>query len=152
MKADNSFHLSHSGSEDASEPIKDASGFRVVSKPLVLQKTYRLAYNTVNVVCVWCGVCVCLMLINRVCSVAVAHEGVLSLRLLLWLKEDVFVAIACGDELNQSRLLVLTPAETQSSEPRLDIRYRPTSQTFKLCMSLCNVYFTIVSENTLGLL
>lgn len=41
----NGFHLSRSGNADASEPIKDASGFRVVSKPLVLQKTYRLDYN-----------------------------------------------------------------------------------------------------------
>lgn len=47
--ASDSFHLSLSGKEDASEPIKDASGFRVVSKPLVLQKTYRLDYNIVNV-------------------------------------------------------------------------------------------------------
>ncbi|MCI4381664.1 hypothetical protein PGIGA_G00254560 [Pangasianodon gigas] len=93
LTADGCLHIAGQGSEDASEPIKDASGFRVVSKPLVLQKTY---------------------------SVAVAHEGVLALRLLLWLREDVFVAVACGDVLNQSRLLVLTPAE--SSEPRLDIR------------------------------
>lgn len=41
------FPLSHSGSEDASEPEKDASGFRVVSKPLVLRKSYRLDYYTV---------------------------------------------------------------------------------------------------------
>ncbi|KAK3526535.1 hypothetical protein QTP70_030761 [Hemibagrus guttatus] len=95
LTADGRLHIAGRGSEDASEPEKDASGFRVVSKPLVLRKTY---------------------------SVAVAQAGVLSLRLLLWLREDMFVAIACGDELNQSRLLILAPAETESSELRLDIR------------------------------
>ncbi|KAF5903355.1 elongator complex protein 1 [Clarias magur] len=94
LTADGYLHIAGRDAMDASEPDKDASGFKVVSKPLVLQKKY---------------------------SVAVAN-GVLTLRLLLWLREDVFVAIACGDELNQSRLLVLTPSDTQSSASRLDIR------------------------------
>uniref|UniRef100_A0A8B9H0Q9 Elongator complex protein 1 n=1 Tax=Astyanax mexicanus TaxID=7994 RepID=A0A8B9H0Q9_ASTMX len=74
---------------------KGAPGFRVVSKPSVLQKTY---------------------------SVAVDQEGVLAMRLLLWLKEDVFVAVAGGDGLNQSSLLFLKPAETEGSDNRLEIR------------------------------
>ncbi|TSK45876.1 Elongator complex protein 1 [Bagarius yarrelli] len=97
LTTDGFLHITGRAGEDAIEDaiVKDACGFRIISKSLVVQKTY---------------------------SVAVAQEGVLSLRLLLWLKEDVFLAIACGKELNQSRLLVLTPAETQSSELRLDIR------------------------------
>ncbi|GAA6093027.1 elongator complex protein 1 [Tachysurus ichikawai] len=94
LTADGRLHIAGRGSEDTSEPVKDASGSRVISKPLVLHKTY---------------------------SVAVAQEGVLFLHLLLWVREDVFAAVARGDELNQSRLLILTPVETQSSEPRLDI-------------------------------
>uniref|UniRef100_A0A8B9J6E5 Elongator complex protein 1 n=1 Tax=Astyanax mexicanus TaxID=7994 RepID=A0A8B9J6E5_ASTMX len=52
------------------------------------------------------------------------QEGVLAMRLLLWLKEDVFVAVAGGDGLNQSSLLFLKPAETEGSDNRLEIRYR----------------------------
>uniref|UniRef100_A0A8B9H6U6 Elongator complex protein 1 n=1 Tax=Astyanax mexicanus TaxID=7994 RepID=A0A8B9H6U6_ASTMX len=52
----------------------------------------------------------------------VDQEGVLAMRLLLWLKEDVFVAVAGGDGLNQSSLLFLKPAETEGSDNRLEIR------------------------------
>ncbi|KAI4885036.1 hypothetical protein NFI96_017717 [Prochilodus magdalenae] len=102
LTADSHLHIYSQGlltvenwPEDESGPVTGASGFRVVSKPPVLQRTY---------------------------SVEVAQEGVLTIRLLLWLREDVFVAVACGDALNQSRLLVLKPAESQDSEHRLEIR------------------------------
>ncbi|XP_047675871.1 elongator complex protein 1 [Tachysurus fulvidraco] len=110
LTADGCLHIAGQGSEDTSEPVKDASVSRVISKPLVLHKTY---------------------------SVAVAQEGVLFLRLLLWVREDVFVAVARGDELNQSRLLILTPVETQSSEPRLDIssEIKVEGQVISMCHS-----------------
>ncbi|KAI5100646.1 elongator complex protein 1 [Silurus meridionalis] len=107
LTADGCLHIA---GPDTSEPIKDASGFRVVSKPLVLQKSY---------------------------SVAGACEGVLALRLLHWLRKDIFLAVACGDEVNHSRLLVLTPAEAQSSEPRLEIRseVKVEGHVFSMCHS-----------------
>ncbi|XP_049330679.1 elongator complex protein 1 [Astyanax mexicanus] len=95
LTADSCLHIYGRGTEDAAGNGKGAPGFRVVSKPSVLQKTY---------------------------SVAVDQEGVLAMRLLLWLKEDVFVAVAGGDGLNQSSLLFLKPAETEGSDNRLEIR------------------------------
>ncbi|XP_036431639.1 elongator complex protein 1 [Colossoma macropomum] len=110
LTADSRLHIYSQGSE-ASGPVTGASGFRVVSEPSVLQRTY---------------------------SVAVDQEGVLAVRLLLWLKEDVFVAVACGDGLTESRLLVLKPAETQGSVHRLEIssQVQVEGHVISLCHSL----------------
>lgn len=67
LTASNSFHLSHSDGKDAREPVKDASGFRVVSKPLVLQKKYRLGSDSVSVFMLAYysdKVCVCVCWLN----------------------------------------------------------------------------------------
>lgn len=95
LTADSRLHIYGRGAEDAAGNGKGAPGFRVVSEPSVLKKTY---------------------------SVAVAQEGVLAMRLLLWLKEDVFVAVTGGDGLHQSNLRFLKPAETEGSDNRLEIR------------------------------
>ncbi|XP_066523069.1 putative elongator complex protein 1 isoform X2 [Hoplias malabaricus] len=92
LTAGGHLHIYSQGSENTSVPATNSSGFRVVSEPIVLQRTY---------------------------SVAVTQEGVLALRLLLWLRDDVFVVVACGDDLTTSRLLVLKPSESQDS---LEIR------------------------------
>ncbi|XP_072524985.1 elongator complex protein 1 [Salminus brasiliensis] len=95
LTASSHLHIYSRGTEDASGTSTGAPGFRVVSEPSVLQKTY---------------------------SVAVDQEGVLALRLLLWLRQDVFVAVVCGVGLNQSRLIMLKPAESEGSDHRLEIR------------------------------
>uniref|UniRef100_UPI003AAE985C elongator complex protein 1 n=2 Tax=Centroberyx gerrardi TaxID=166262 RepID=UPI003AAE985C len=68
---------------DPAEPAdKAAGGFRTVSRPLVLQKTFRLA---------------------------VLQPEPLALRQLLWLKEDLFVGLMSGALPASSSLLLLRP-------------------------------------------
>ncbi|XP_062847026.1 putative elongator complex protein 1 isoform X2 [Trichomycterus rosablanca] len=94
LTADGYLHI-FGQAKDESELMKDASGFRVISKPLVIQKTY---------------------------SVAVAQEGVLSLRLLLWLREDIFAAVACDKNPAWSRILILAPETIEDQGNGLKIR------------------------------
>uniref|UniRef100_A0A8C9WU90 Elongator complex protein 1 n=1 Tax=Scleropages formosus TaxID=113540 RepID=A0A8C9WU90_SCLFO len=65
------------------EPGTTASGFRVIVQPPELKKTYSLALD---------------------------HEEPLALHLLLWLREDVFLGVVCGERPSESRLLILVPS------------------------------------------
>ncbi|XP_052006172.1 elongator complex protein 1 [Xyrauchen texanus] len=69
-----------------------ASGFRVLSSPLVLKKTFRIAMD---------------------------QEEPLTLRLLLWLSENVFLAVNHGKSLNH--LLKITPSDSHDAKDTLDI-------------------------------
>nr|XP_061793334.1 elongator complex protein 1-like [Nerophis lumbriciformis] len=71
------------GQDSGSEPEKRANGFKIVATPLVLQKTF---------------------------SVAALQQAPLSLRHLLWLQDDLFVAIGPGLVLNSSTLIFLHPS------------------------------------------
>uniref|UniRef100_A0A671MHM0 Elongator complex protein 1 n=1 Tax=Sinocyclocheilus anshuiensis TaxID=1608454 RepID=A0A671MHM0_9TELE len=55
-----------------------------------------------------------------VCRVAIDQEEPLTLRLLLWLSEDLFLAVAHGRHL--TRLLKLTPSDSQDPKDTLEIR------------------------------
>ncbi|KAJ8385271.1 hypothetical protein AAFF_G00191480 [Aldrovandia affinis] len=78
-----------------SDPAVGAAGFRVLTCTPELKKTY---------------------------SVGVDQEEPLALRLLLWLKDDTFLAVGCGERPQQSRLLTLAPSGAHSPECRLEIR------------------------------
>ncbi|KAI1888284.1 hypothetical protein AGOR_G00183440 [Albula goreensis] len=78
-----------------SEPSVGASGFRVITQTPELKKTY---------------------------SVDVDQVEPLALRLLLWLNDDTFLAVGCGELPHQSRLFKLGPSGAHSPEQRLDIR------------------------------
>ncbi|KTG41645.1 hypothetical protein cypCar_00026431, partial [Cyprinus carpio] len=80
------------GVENGGEPT-GVPGFKVISTPLVLRKTYR---------------------------VAIDQEEPLTLRLLLWLNEDLFLAVAHGRHF--TRLLKLTPSDSQDPKDTLEIR------------------------------
>ncbi|XP_016422525.1 elongator complex protein 1-like [Sinocyclocheilus rhinocerous] len=82
-------------------------GFKVISTPLVLRKTYR---------------------------VAIDQEEPLTLRLLLWLSEDLFLAVAHGRHL--TRLLKLTPSDSQDPKDTLEIRSDVPVDGFAI--SLCH--------------
>uniref|UniRef100_A0A8C8IK33 Elongator complex protein 1 n=1 Tax=Oncorhynchus tshawytscha TaxID=74940 RepID=A0A8C8IK33_ONCTS len=61
--------------------------------------------------------------IVAVYRVAVDQEEPLALRLLLWLREDVFLGVgACTDGPSQSKMLILGPSEAQGPQPTLEIR------------------------------
>lgn len=49
------------------------------------------------------------------------QEEPLTLRLLLWLSEDLFLAVAHGRRM--TRLLKLTPLDSQDPKDTLEIRY-----------------------------
>lgn len=53
--------------------------------------------------------------------VAMDQEEPLTLRLLLWLSDDLFLAVAHGRCL--TRLLKLTPSDSQDTKDTLEIRY-----------------------------
>lgn len=53
--------------------------------------------------------------------VTMDQEEPLTLRLLLWLKDDLFLAVAHGRYL--ARLLKLTPSDSQDPKDTLEIRY-----------------------------
>nr|XP_020449669.1 elongator complex protein 1 isoform X2 [Monopterus albus] len=75
-------------SQDAGERAeKTADGFRIMSPPLVLQKTFR---------------------------VAAVQDDPLALRQLLWLEDDLFVGVGSGLLPNSSTLLMLRPAQDAS--------------------------------------
>ncbi|XP_061691205.1 elongator complex protein 1 isoform X2 [Syngnathoides biaculeatus] len=80
--------------DSGGEPDKGANGFRTVTRPLVLQKTL---------------------------SVAFPQEVPLSLRHLLWLQDDLFVAVGSGPVPTSSALLVLRPSQDSDA---LSVRYR----------------------------
>uniref|UniRef100_A0A8C7UBP6 Elongator complex protein 1 n=1 Tax=Oncorhynchus mykiss TaxID=8022 RepID=A0A8C7UBP6_ONCMY len=65
----------------------------------------------------------CALTLWLCCRVAVDQEEPLALRLLLWLKEDVFLGVgACTDGPSQSKMLILGPSEAQGPQPTLEIR------------------------------
>lgn len=91
LTADGHIHVYSPGSGDAGVP---GSAFKVVSTPLMLKKTYR---------------------------VAVDQDEPLTLRLLLWLSNDTFLTVY-HDGRNLSRLLKLTPSDSQDTKDTLEIR------------------------------
>lgn len=108
LTADGQIHVY---SEGGGSENKAASGFKVVSAPLVLKKTYR---------------------------VNVDQEDPLTLRLLLWLSEDMFLAVANGRSM--TRLLKLTPSHDQDPKDMLEIGsdVEVDGHVISLCHSLKN--------------
>ncbi|XP_061541466.1 elongator complex protein 1 isoform X2 [Phycodurus eques] len=85
------------GQDSGGEPDKVANGFRTVPRPLVLQKTFSVAFH---------------------------QQAPLSLRHLLWLQEDVFMAVGSGLLPASSALMVLCPGQdtdTLSVRCRLEV-------------------------------
>ncbi|KAG5845628.1 hypothetical protein ANANG_G00141300 [Anguilla anguilla] len=78
-----------------SDPAVGPAGFRVIAQNPELKKTY---------------------------SIEMDQEEPLALRLLLWLKDDTFLAVGCGERPSQSHLLIMGPSGTHSPEHRLEIR------------------------------
>ncbi|XP_057205981.1 elongator complex protein 1 [Triplophysa rosa] len=91
LAADGCIHVYSQGS-GAGKGVP-GSGFKVVSAPLELQKTYRVDTD---------------------------QDEPLTLRLLLWLNEDTFLAVAYGKSL--SRILKLTPSDSRDLKDTLAIR------------------------------
>ncbi|XP_061644154.1 elongator complex protein 1 isoform X2 [Phyllopteryx taeniolatus] len=85
------------GQDSGGEPEKVANGFRTVTRPLVLQKTFSVAFH---------------------------QQAPLSLRHLLWLQGDLFMAVGSGLLPTSSALMVLCPgqdADTLSVRCRLEV-------------------------------
>ncbi|XP_010898655.2 elongator complex protein 1 [Esox lucius] len=96
LTADGHISVYGQGTGDQVQLEPRAGGFRSVSQPLQLKTTYR---------------------------VAVEQKAPLALRLLLWLREDVFLGVGVSMEgPSQSRLLILGPSEAGSPQPTLEIR------------------------------
>ncbi|KAJ8268913.1 hypothetical protein COCON_G00115200 [Conger conger] len=97
-------------SENQSDPVVGPAGFRVIAQTPELKKTY---------------------------SIAMDQEEPLALRLLLWLKDDTFLAVGCGDRPAQSHLLTLGPSGAHSPEHRLEIRscVQVTGHVMSMCHS-----------------
>nr|XP_046179437.1 elongator complex protein 1-like isoform X1 [Oncorhynchus gorbuscha] len=96
LTADGHISVYGQGTEKLSEPAAGLGGFRSVTHAPQLKTTYR---------------------------VAVDQEEPLALRLLLWLREDVFLGVgACTDGPSQSKMLILGPSEAQGPQPTLEIR------------------------------
>nr|XP_019938997.1 PREDICTED: elongator complex protein 1 [Paralichthys olivaceus] len=72
------------GQDSGEQTDKTADGFRVVSRPLVLQKTF---------------------------SVPLLHDDPLALRQLLWLEDELFVCVSSGLLPTSSTLQMLRPAQ-----------------------------------------
>ncbi|XP_073676235.1 elongator complex protein 1 [Garra rufa] len=91
--------------------VPGVPGFKVILAPLVLRKTYRIAMD---------------------------QEEPLTLRLLLWLSDDLFLAVAHGRRL--TRLLKLTPSDSQDPKDTLEIRSDVAVDgcVISLCHSLKN--------------
>lgn len=159
VKSNNGFHLPHTGSEDAIEPIKDASGFRVVSKQLVLQKTYRLDHDIVSVcIFLYCrrycckGVCGCcvyvcttlIVLCVQCCSGPWRSFGSASAALAEGRR-------LCGSSTRRQPKPV-TSARSDPGRTQTGDQVQINSEHFKLSTPfLCSVHFIVVLENTLGL-
>ncbi|XP_014067525.2 elongator complex protein 1 isoform X1 [Salmo salar] len=96
LTADGHISVYGQGTEELSEPAAGLGGFRSVTHAPKLKATYR---------------------------VAVDQEEPLALRLLLWLREDVFLGVgASTDGPSQSKMLILGPSEAQGPQPTLEIR------------------------------
>uniref|UniRef100_A0A672PJY2 Elongator complex protein 1 n=1 Tax=Sinocyclocheilus grahami TaxID=75366 RepID=A0A672PJY2_SINGR len=93
LTADGHIYVYGQGGGVENGGVPGVPGFKVISTPLVLRKTYR---------------------------VAVDQEEPLTLCLLLWLSEDLFLAVAHGRHL--TRLLKLTPSDSQDPKDTLEIR------------------------------
>ncbi|XP_030620667.1 elongator complex protein 1 isoform X2 [Chanos chanos] len=93
--ADGRIFVFNQGNRDETKPVAGPTGFKMISETPTLQKTYRVEVN---------------------------GEEPLFLRLLLWLKESLFLAVSCGEDLNHSWLLMLSAPESQSPESTLQIR------------------------------
>ncbi|CAB1325495.1 unnamed protein product [Coregonus sp. 'balchen'] len=96
LTADGHISVYGQGTGEQSEPAAGLRGFRSVTHPPQLKTTYR---------------------------VAVDQEEPLALRLLLWLRDDVFLGVVgCTEGPSQSKLLILGPSEAQGPQPTLEIR------------------------------
>uniref|UniRef100_A0A8C9U140 Elongator complex protein 1 n=1 Tax=Scleropages formosus TaxID=113540 RepID=A0A8C9U140_SCLFO len=95
LMADGRLAVFGRGTKGDGEPGTTASGFRVIVQPPELKKTYSLALD---------------------------HEEPLALHLLLWLREDVFLGVVCGERPSESRLLILVPSAAYSDKCSLEIR------------------------------
>ncbi|XP_026136123.1 elongator complex protein 1-like isoform X1 [Carassius auratus] len=111
LTADGHIHVYGPGGGAENGGVPGVSGFKVISAPLVLRKTYRVTMD---------------------------QEEPLTLRLLLWLKDDLFLAVAHGRYL--TRLLKLTPSDSQDPKDTLEIRSDVPVDGFviSLCHSLRN--------------
>ncbi|XP_052430790.1 elongator complex protein 1 isoform X1 [Carassius gibelio] len=111
LTADGHIHVYGPGGGAENEGVPGVSGFKVISAPLVLRKTYRVTMD---------------------------QEEPLTLRLLLWLKDDLFLAVAHGRYL--TRLLKITPSDSQDPKDTLEIRSDVPVDGFviSLCHSLRN--------------
>uniref|UniRef100_A0A673YVE6 Elongator complex protein 1 n=1 Tax=Salmo trutta TaxID=8032 RepID=A0A673YVE6_SALTR len=93
-------HISVYGQGGPSEPAAGLGGFRSVTHAPKLKATYRYNRDSHS-----------------------SKEEPLALRLLLWLREDVFLGVgACTDGPSQSKMLILGPIEAQGPQPTLEIR------------------------------
>lgn len=116
-----------SGTEELSEPAAGLGGFRSVTHAPKLKATYRYnrdshsskAFSIMTLtLTLYCALTLWLC-----CRVAVDQEEPLALRLLLWLREDVFLGVgASTDGPSQSKMLILGPSEAQGPQPTLEIR------------------------------
>ncbi|KAJ8015545.1 hypothetical protein DPEC_G00027240 [Dallia pectoralis] len=96
LTADGHISVYCQGTEDKIQSESRVGGYRSVSEPLQLKTTYR---------------------------VAVDQSEPLALRLLLWLRDDVFLGVESSTQFpSKSNLLVLGPSEAQRPQPTLEIR------------------------------
>ncbi|XP_067313213.1 elongator complex protein 1 [Pseudorasbora parva] len=111
LTADGHIYVYGEGGGVENGGVPGVLGFKVISAPLVLRKTYRVAMD---------------------------HGEPLTLRLLLWLREDLFLAVAHGGSL--TRLLKLTPSDSQDPKGTLEIRSEVPvdGHVISLCHSLRN--------------
>ncbi|KTG06138.1 hypothetical protein cypCar_00036051, partial [Cyprinus carpio] len=111
LTADGHIYVYGQGGGVENGGVPGVSGFKVISPPLVLRKTYRVTMD---------------------------QEEPLTLRLLLWLNDDLFLAVAHGKYL--TRLLKLSPSDSQDSKDTLEIRSDVPVDGFviSLCHSLGN--------------
>ncbi|XP_041916665.1 elongator complex protein 1 [Alosa sapidissima] len=71
------------GQGDGGSSASGSGGFRIITHPPVLKNTYR---------------------------VELGGAGPLALRLVVWLREDNFLAVTCGEVIDQSKVLLLKPS------------------------------------------
>ncbi|KAL0974256.1 hypothetical protein UPYG_G00217790 [Umbra pygmaea] len=96
LTADGLISVYSQGTGDQSDTEAKVGGFRSISQPLQLKTTYRVVLD---------------------------QECPLGLRLLLWLRDDVFLGVGgCPDGPSRSKLLVLGPSEAPGPQPTLEIR------------------------------
>ncbi|TRY90045.1 hypothetical protein DNTS_031568 [Danionella cerebrum] len=117
LTVDGHIHLFAQGAADEGVATP---GFKVVSAPLILRKTYRIDMD---------------------------QAEPLTLRLLLWLSEDVFLAVTHGR--SSTRLLKLAPSDHQDLKDMLEIisDVSVDGHVISLCHSLKNATVTLQLED-----